>query len=378
MNLKFRNFVKKIDKDYLKRAVLIQFLIILFFSIFFIININTNDGALASILSNWDAKIYLNLAENWYQNTGDELNFIVFFPLYPFLIKVLTLLSRSELVSGLIISSSAAIASYYFLFKLLELKKYSLSAIKKISVLILFSPISVYFMLVYTESLFLLITVLFFYFLEKKDLNKAAIFGFLASTTKLVGITLVIPLLWHLIFSKSKKNYLDIFIQSAKPFLGFGWYLAINQLYFGNPFQFLSIQKQNWYKQAINPVMNYLSIVKELTLPQNFDAITFFIDRLSIIIFPILILIYFIYKFRSRKSKIPLSWLLWSLAQWLVVCTQSYVLSSTRYLLVIFSIYLVIFELTKKSKFAYTLITTLFIVVSLIAYYNITRGGFAF
>lgn len=378
MNVELRNLTKKIDKQYLIRAVLIQLLIIFFFSIFFIINITTNNGAVTSILSNWDAKIYLNLAEHWYQNTGNELNFIVYFPLYPFLIKILSFFTRSELVSGLLISSIAAIASYYFLFKLLELKKYSISEIKKISLLILFSPISAYFMLVYTESLFLLITILFFYFLEKKDFNKAALFGFFASATKLVGITLVIPLLWQLLLKKGKKNYTDIAQKLTTTFLGFGWYLALNQLYFNNPFHFLIIQRHNWYKRAINPIINYFTIVKGLIVPQYYDAIFFYIDRLSIVIFPVLILIYFAFKIKSKKTIIPLSWLIWSLAQWLVVCAQSYVLSSTRYLLVIFPIYLVIFELTKKNKLVYILITTLFMSISLLTYYNVTRGGFTY
>ena len=52
-----------------------------------------------------DSQHYLNIAEHGYVNTGDDRLLIVFFPLYPLLVRGVHFIVQNYLVSGLIVSN---------------------------------------------------------------------------------------------------------------------------------------------------------------------------------------------------------------------------------------------------------------------------------
>lgn len=57
----------------------------------------------------WDTVHYVNIAQHGYITTGDERFNIVFLPLYPFLISLVSKIGVHPIISGLLISNFASI-----------------------------------------------------------------------------------------------------------------------------------------------------------------------------------------------------------------------------------------------------------------------------
>ena len=156
--------------------------------------------------SNFDGLFYLRIAEKGYSQFEHA-----FFPLYPILIKYFSYIFNNKLLVGLLISNLS------FLFALFFLKKYLNDLFKDknlsnwIITLLLVFPTSFFFGSLYTESLFLLFTILTFYSLHKKRFLSASLFSILSSLTRFVGVFLFIPILIYVINEKNKSFLLCYF-----------------------------------------------------------------------------------------------------------------------------------------------------------------------
>jgi len=207
-----------------------------------------------SALANFDGLHYINIARNGYSQYEQA-----FFPLYPLIIKYLSLLfSNNQLLTGLIISNFSFLIGLVLFYKYLT----SFNEFQRISTifLLLIFPTSFFFGAVYTEGLFFLLLISTLFFLKKKNYFLVFIFAFLASLTRLIGVFLIIPIIFHLIEKyqilkiKNKEratkmvaptaiyNYLQPFITSLAPILGLGLYCLYLWQTTGDPFFFLTSQ----------------------------------------------------------------------------------------------------------------------------------------
>ncbi len=146
--------------------------------------------------ANFDGVHYLTIASSGYSAQFTQ----VFFPLYPLLISGFKHIFPfvSSLLLGFLISNISFFTSLVFLRKLL-LIDYSKEKTNWIIIFLVFFPTSFYFGSVYTEGFFYLLMIMSFYYARKKSWWKAAIFGGLASATRIVGIFLLPALLieWY-------------------------------------------------------------------------------------------------------------------------------------------------------------------------------------
>jgi len=124
-----------------------------------------------SYFARWDSGWYVSIASRGYFYFGpEELSNVVFFPLYPLLMKAVSFVTGGNLViAGIIVSNLALLLACFFLYFLAkkELKKKSL-ALTSVFFLLIF-PYSFFFTSVYTEALFLLTVVASFYFARNKN-----------------------------------------------------------------------------------------------------------------------------------------------------------------------------------------------------------------
>jgi Gpi18-like mannosyltransferase len=136
--------------------------------------------------ANWDGGHFRSIAEIGYKE-----NQVVFFPLYPLLIKLVTYTGTSSLWAGLIISNLCIIFALYFLYKL-TLLDYPEEHAKKVIFFLLAFPTAFYFGAVYSESLFLFLTVASFYCARKKLWLLSLVLAGLSSATRLVGLFVIL------------------------------------------------------------------------------------------------------------------------------------------------------------------------------------------
>ena len=152
--------------------------------------------------SNFDGVHYLAIASRGYINEGR------FLPLFPILVRILilplTLIWQVKPYGHLVFWSSLLLSNFFFILSLFYLKKllkfdYKEKVINKTILLFLLFPTSFFFVAIYTESLFLLLTILTFYFARQRKWYKAIFLSLLLTITRLPGVLILIPLLYEYI-----------------------------------------------------------------------------------------------------------------------------------------------------------------------------------
>jgi hypothetical protein len=156
---------------------------------------STHLGALGNVLAgsavHFDATYYLAIASHGYTSKPD---LPVFFPLYPLLIRALGYLTGSDVIAGVAISAASFGIALVLLHRLTELELGRRAADATV-LLLAFAPLSFFFTAVYTESLFLALSVGAIWAARRERWALAGVLGALATLTRVTGILLVVPIL---------------------------------------------------------------------------------------------------------------------------------------------------------------------------------------
>ena len=168
---------------------------------------------LLDIWARWDTGWYLNIIQQGYKvrDITSEQSNIVFFPLYPFLVRLVSYLIPSSLrTSGKLLLIGILLSNLFFLIALILLYKlvvglFNNQTIARRSVwyLLLF-PTSFFFSCFYTEATFLLLCVGVFYAASREKWVIASLLGCLLALSRPLGVLIVVPLAWMYI---EKRNW---------------------------------------------------------------------------------------------------------------------------------------------------------------------------
>ncbi|MCE2705674.1 MAG: glycosyltransferase family 39 protein [Proteobacteria bacterium] len=161
----------------------------------------------------WDCKWYLTIINDGYDlhirtspRVWSGLANWAFFPLYPYIVKiVVSLISSDVIITGIILNQIFILLSLLVFYKYLKLSFDETNSRFGV-ILLAFSPFSVYFASLYTESLFLLLSLSAFYFMRINRPYISAIFGGLLSATRPVGIMFSLVYFLYGIRKKSQPS----------------------------------------------------------------------------------------------------------------------------------------------------------------------------
>jgi len=367
------------------KKILIFGILVIFFTFLFaqLISAIFQKASFFSITSweRWDTIHYLFIAKEGYKTEGEERLKIVFLPFYPFTIKVFAFFFRDYLFSALFVSNLAFIFVLIFLYKIVA-KNFSKNIAKRTILYLTIFPTAYFFHAGYTESLFLLLVLLSFYFAKEKKWIISSFFGFLATLTRINGIVLFPVLFFEYLLQKNvdfKKIDFEILSIFLVPF-GFLIYLLINYSLFGNPFQFSIFLKNHWFKKFTWPIEGlkgvtshikyYMAHKKEWDFSTRIHEFTISWAELIFPLFALfLIFLGFFY--------LPASYSFYSLLNWLGFVSTSFWLSLPRYLLSIFPIFIVFAILGEKKIFNFILIPV-FLFFRFLFLFRFIRGFWAF
>jgi hypothetical protein len=137
----------------------------------------------------WDAVWYLAIANDGYA----EANRAAFFPLYPLLVAALKPLTGSPVVAGIAVSLAALLVALTVLHRLAVLETGADAAGTAVLLLAVF-PAAYCFSAVYSESLFLALSVGAIYAARVDRWAWAGVLGMLAANSRSAGLVLVVPL----------------------------------------------------------------------------------------------------------------------------------------------------------------------------------------
>ncbi|MEY2535073.1 MAG: hypothetical protein QOF29_2983, partial [bacterium] len=151
--------------------------------------------ALAAPLARWDSVWYLAIANDGYP--ADDPRRAAFFPLYPLLVRAAGVVVGEPIVAGVLVSLGCFAVALVLLHRLTELELGRPAARATVWALALF-PGAVFFSAVYSEALFLALSVGSVYAARTGRWGWAGALGALGAATRSAGVLLVVPLalLW--------------------------------------------------------------------------------------------------------------------------------------------------------------------------------------
>lgn len=213
------------------------------------------------VFARWDSKFYIDIAENGYEYVIGQVSNVAFFPLYPLLVSMINSIINNLVLSGILVSHISFLIALIYLYRLtLLICEDSAIAQRTIFYIALF-PTAFFFSAVYTESLFLLVSVAAVYHAKKQEWGFAAIFVMLSSVTRITGLLMfgVVGLEWmqshHWTIRRSfsasawqhlwagiKKDWFNLTLILLAP-LGLLSHIAFLQNQFQDPFAFWTVQQ---------------------------------------------------------------------------------------------------------------------------------------
>jgi hypothetical protein len=290
---------------------------------------------LLAVWGRWDAEHYLGIARNGYSGTEPA-----FFPLYPLLIKIVGALTGSELVAGLIVSNAAGFMALLYFYKLVE-HEYNRHVAQRATFYISIFPTAIFFLAVYSESLFLFLTVASFYYVRERRWLIAGMFGFLAALTRSEGVLLAVPLLieWIVAAKEGGREFFRYWFDDVvKPLigmalvpLGLATYMAYLWVLNGDPLRFSHVQS-HWGRQFTPPWTSIANTVHKMLHAHAPQTVA---NEMLELAFTLLMLVVLFVGFRRLR----LSYVVYlALSVLIPMCTGS-LMSMQRFALVLFPMF---------------------------------------
>jgi hypothetical protein len=154
-----------------------------------------SDNAFVDMIAKWDAEWYLNIAKDGYR-WDDVLPHrarLAFFPAFPMLVRAAGWIIGSPVVGGLVVSLVAFLWALTYVFRLAR-EDLDEPAARGAVLLLAFYPFSLFYGVLYTESLFLLAAAGGLYHFRRAEWAKAAAWGLLIGLTRPNGFLLSVVL----------------------------------------------------------------------------------------------------------------------------------------------------------------------------------------
>jgi mannosyltransferase PIG-V len=146
----------------------------------------------------WDSVWYLTIAQHGYGTPRSHAQ-AAFYPLYPLLMRVVGWVVGSPLLAGILISLACFLGALVLLHRLAELELGARDA-RGTVLLLAFFPTAFFFSAVYSESLFLLVSVGAVLAARRGRWAWAGALGALAALTRNSGVLLLVPLALLLLY----------------------------------------------------------------------------------------------------------------------------------------------------------------------------------
>lgn len=319
------------------------------------------DSGLVDMHNRWDSYWYLDIVKNgYYLKTDNTLANVVFFPLYPALIKILgTILLGNFVLAGWILSMAFLMLSCAYLYKFVEQFHQEIDPELPVLLMLIF-PTAFFFNVVYTESIFLFLTIATFYYAFRKNFYLAGLFAFLGALAHSNGVFLALPILWKIIetngwqmifFPKTWKKFVPVFFAPIGSFM----FLGYDFWKFGDPLLFFKIQR-NWGR-AFSINWEHFSFFSTPSIANMFIDIFLAVFIISAVVV--------VWKKLSPLYAIFMSTTL------IAAFTSGTLMSVGRYSLVMFPLFILLATIKNKTiQMGWILASTLFFAMDIILFVN--------
>ena len=310
-------------------------------------SMNGSPPGFAEPWDRWDAPHYTDLAVFGYMANdpgtlhqvgyqqlypGDLDLYIVFFPLFPWLVGAVNAVVGWPAMSAILVSTVASLFVAPLLYRLVAVDLGHRIGLFSAGFLLIF-PTAYFLHVGYTESLFLALTFGSLWLGRIGRWWGAGILGLLAALTRINGLILVPALAieaW-LQWRREGRVRPEWFVAPALVAAGFAIYLAVNWGVYGDPLAFTDIQRDHWFKELKWPWEGIASVTGWFADVNLNNALLYgWAEFVAIIVGAVATLVTIV-LWRP-------SWSAWMAGNWLLIVSTGFVLSVPRYALVLFGI----------------------------------------
>jgi Gpi18-like mannosyltransferase len=294
---------------------------------------STAHGIVLDVWGRWDAQHYIQIAVGGYHGAD-----IAFFPLYPFLLHVVGNWLGDHLLAGLLISNLAFLVALAYLYALVKLEYGDENIAYHAAFYIAIFPTAIFFSAVYTESLFLALTVASVYYARHGNFITSGVFGALAALTRVEGVLLVVPLAYEVWQAWQQRRGTALFrgiIGLGLVPMGLLTYMGYLYALVGDPMYFSKVQV-NWNRHLAGPWMSFYNTFKELAKHPLASSTT--VNHLIELVFTIIFIALLVVAFRRLRP----SYAWYFAASLLVPMSTSSLMSMPRFVLVVFPAFMLL------------------------------------
>lgn len=293
----------------------------------------------------WDTGHYLTIAKDGYHYPQQA-----FFPLWPLLIKTISLTGLSSEVTIYLLSFVFGLTSFILFYSLAKKLIGEVNARLSLITFAVF-PSTMFLHAGYTEGLFLTLVLLSFLLLENKKYIQASLFIALTTMTRLAGIALI-PIFLYL-----NRSYYKRLIYILIGLSGLLIYVIFLYLNFGNPLLFIDAQKE-WcgvqgrcnFVFPLTPLINYVNLLINGWVKPSLSF--HFMDWFFSVLFVLLLIPVF--------KKFSFNYFIYSLIVILLPLFSSTV-GMVRYVLVAFPIFFIVPIIVKNKLLLFLIYFILFL-----------------
>ena len=204
------------------------------------------------VLTSWDGTVYESIAEKGYQVTGEDRRLFVFFPLFPAIARLAG--GRDHAAAAGIVVSQLAILAATLLLSWFARGIAGHRLIDDPGLWMLCAPMALFFQAMYSESLFVLLTLGAALAFRRSRFAVAWALAFLAGLTRPTAVTFCVPFAWAAVASwRRGDRWLPQLACAVAPLAGIVAYVAAVALTFGDPRAYTSLRASYWHYELTIP-----------------------------------------------------------------------------------------------------------------------------
>jgi Mannosyltransferase (PIG-V) len=287
----------------------------------------------------WDFGYYQKIAEFGYEASDGSL---AFYPLFPWLVRLVAYICGSYLAAGLIVSGVASVAAAVLLRRLVQLDYGSGVALRSVWFFLIF-PTAYFLHVGYSESLFLALALASVLAARVDRWGPACLLGAFCWLTRAAGAVLVPTLAVEAAqkYSTSRRwnpRWLWIALVPA----GFATYLLLNWRVTGNALAFLQTREVSFEQSFALPWAGIWKMIYA-RYPTPNEAEMVGVQELAFLVIGLICTIISWFKLRPMYA-------VWMTGNWILFASVNYFRSIPRYTLTMFPIF-ILFGLLSQNRF---------------------------
>jgi hypothetical protein len=287
----------------------------------------------------WDFGYYQRIAEFGYEARDGSL---AFYPLFPYLLRLVAYISGSYLAAGLIVSGIASVAAAVLLRRLVQLDYDSAVALRSVWFFLIF-PTAYFLHVGYSESLFLALALASVLAARVDRWGLAGLLGAFCWLTRAPGAVLFPTLVVEAAQKYStNRRWNPRWLWIALVPAGFAVYLLLNWRVTGDALAFLQTRKESFEQSFALPWAGIWRMIKA-HYPTPNEAEMVGAQELAFLVLGLICTIISWIKLRPIYA-------VWMTGNWILFTSVNYFRSIPRYTLTMFPIF-ILFGLLSQNRF---------------------------